>query len=166
MEAAKKPASAESPNTEDWSILDGEFRPSDDFPNSDELRIIKGRSANHADEEVQRRVYYTELLVYALRYVNPSLINVSVPEKIVIKTLIDEMSGAMYHLGETHRKQDIKEIAEELIEEPMGSAKEIPVMQALKAMQEHGDIDYETRTILDAVARAVHIKQSAHQTVE
>ena len=158
METTGKARSPEVPEIYNWSILDGEFDPSPNFPNLTEIGIIKDRSANHPDEEVQRRVYYTELLIYALRHVNPSLINQSVPEKIVIKSLIDVMAGMMYNLGEAYRKQDIKEIAEERIDDPMQPAKEVPVMQALRVMQEKGAIDYDTRTILDAVVRAVHIK--------
>lgn len=166
METAGRDRTHEVPEKYNWSILDGEFDSSPNFPNLTEIGVIKDRSANHADEEVQRRVYYTELLIYALRYVNPSLINQSVPEKIVIKSLIDEMAGMMYGLGEAYRKQDIKEIAEERIDDPMQPAKEVPVMQALRVMQEKGAIDYDARTTLDAVVRAVHIKQSAHRPVE
>jgi|GEM_PF-2559554 hypothetical protein len=166
MEFNHESSSHEASQGSRWSIVGGEFQPSDDFPDLEEIEIIKGRSAQHADEEVQNRVFYTELLVYALRHVNPALINVSVPEKIVIKSLIDEMADAMYHLGEMHRKQDVKKIAEGAIDEPMNGAKEVPVMQALRRMQEAGAIDYDTRTVLDAVVRAVHIKQSAKQPVE
>lgn len=163
MEALRKPSGEQPNNKIKWSVLDGEFIPSPDFPNPDEIQVIKGRSAIHPDEEIQRRVFYTELLVYALRYVNPSLINQIVPEKIVIKSLIDEMAGAMYQSGERYRKENVKKIAQEDIDEPIGSPSEIPVMQALHVMQEKGAIDYETRTILDSVVRAVHIKQSGGQ---
>lgn len=163
MEAARETVGEQPEEKKGWSVLDGEFIPSDDFPNLDEIQIIKGRSAIHPDEEVQRRVFYTELLIYALRYVNPSLINQTVPEKIVVKTLIDETANAMYKAGEKYRKSDVKEIAEEQLDEPMGSPEEVPVMQALRAMQEKGAIDYETRSILDSVVRAVHIKQSGGQ---
>jgi len=158
-----------SPETHEkftWSVAEGNFEPSSDFPDLHEINVIKDQSANHANEEVKRRVLYTELLLYALKRVNPSIGTAPVREKQVIKFIIDEMAGTMYHLDEVYRKQDVKAIAEERIDEPMPPAQEVPVMQALRAMQEAGAIDYETRTILDAVVRGLHIKQTVEQTVE
>ena len=149
-----------------WSVAEGNFEPASDFPDPHEINVIKDQSANHANEEVKRRVLYTELLLYALKRVNPSIGTAPVREKQVIKFIINEMAGTMYHLGEIYRKQDVKEIAEKRIDEPMSPAQEVPVMQALRAMQEAGAIDYETRTILDAVVRGLYIKQTAGQTVE
>ncbi len=160
MEIPTSAKTGETSEPTNWSILDGEFIPSPDFPSEEETQIIKGKSAIHPIELTQRRVYYTELLIYALRYVNPAVDND--PELIgqIRRGLIDQTVDVMYRMGDTYRKQDIKEMAEELIGEPMGSAKEVPVMQALKAMQESGAIDYGTRTMLDAIVRGIYIKQT------
>lgn len=144
-----------------WSVLDGRFEPSPDFPNRQRIKIIEDMSAVHIVKEMQRRVYYTELLIFALKYVNPAIENDSDLVGQIRRGLIDQTVDTITQMGELHRKEDIKQIAEERIDEPMGPAVEIPVMQALRAMQEAGAINYETRTMLDAIVRGVHIKQSA-----
>lgn len=148
MEAVGKARSPEAPEKYNWSILDGEFISSPDFPNEDEIKIIKGRSAIHPGELVQRRIYYTELLIYALKYVNHAVANN--PDLIgqIRRGLIDQTVDLVYQMGDGR------------IEEPTGPSEEVPVMQALKAMQERGAFDCATRTMLDAIVRGVHIKQT------
>lgn len=148
MEAAGRDRTHEVPEKYNWSILDGEFVSSPDFPNEEEVRIIKGRSAIHPTELTQRRVYYTELLIYALKYVNPAVANIPGLIGQIRRGLIDQTVDLVYQMGDGR------------IEEPTGPPKEVPVMQALEAMQESGAIDYETHTMLDAIVRGVHIKQT------
>ena len=164
METAREPSPREEEDGVSWSILDGEFKPSSDWPNLQEVKIIKGLSAQYQNEDVQRRIYYGELLLYAMRYANPSLIEITVPEKQVVKALIDEISGVVYKLEAKQRKEDIQETAETKVDLPLDNPKDVPVMQALRAMQEAGAIDYETWTVLGAIVGAVHIKQSAERS--
>lgn len=154
-------ASAENPDEESWSILEGEFIPSNDFPDEREISLIKSMSAAHSSEDMQRRIFYTELLIYALRHINSSIDNNPDLIKRMRRGLIDATIDAMHHLGEHYRKQDVKVIAEERLDQPMDPAQEVPIMQAFRAMQEKGVIDYPARTMLDAVVRGIHIKQVA-----
>lgn len=160
METPTRAKTREHSEPTNWSILDGKFTASPDFPLEKDIQAIKGLLVFHSNELTRQRIYYTELLIYALKYVNSAV--ESDPELVskIRFGLMDQTRDVMSQMGDTSRKQDIKKIAEEQTEEPMGPAKEIPIMQAFKAMQESPLINYEDRIMLDAIARYIYIQQT------
>lgn len=141
-----------------WSVLGTAFRPSSEWPDLHEVEVIKDRSASIPDENLQKRVYYTELLMYALKRVEPTIADGTIEEKKVARFLIDDVGDAVMQLSRDERVDKLKQATEEA-GQPV-EPKQTPVMQALREMQSKGAIDYDTRSVLDGIVRAVHLHQS------
>lgn len=149
----------QTPKTEQpaWSILDGEFISSEDFP--DKLIIQKFRKSleNYNNREIGQRVFYGEIIMYAVETCNPEILENKEALRSWGKEIIEATQYAL-QLSEPHRREDLKQLTESDI-----IASDVPVMQAVKEIQNKGLINSTERSILDAVIRTLHIKQRSKQ---
>ncbi len=145
-----------------WLVSEGVFDENAHFPDEQRMadihRTVKKTWKGEENEEVRKRLYFSEVILYALGFCNPSLFK----DAALVKTIGEEVTQAVsdtIQFSEIERKQDFKAITDKMTD-PALDTKTVPVMQALKKMQESGAIDYDSRVLMDAVVRALHIRQS------
>jgi len=146
--------------SETWSILDGDFKPTVDFgidQEANEIGASKG-SYSKQDEELGNAIYYTQWLLYALNACN---YNIRYDQSVRKKAIEDIRDAALacLRIDEVYRREDLRKLTAESIH-----PSEVPVMLALKKMQEREAIDYDERTTLDAIVRTLYLKQTKAPT--
>lgn len=138
-----------------WSILEGSFEPDGTFPSEATIADIKSRRDDSSDKEsLGRRMYFSELLLYALETTNPGAFTERT-QKMKIGNTVSEAASLSLNLESIHRKKDLRAIAGVTI-----SPEEVPVMQAVNKMHETNAISTKERAILYAIIRAIYIRQS------
>lgn len=136
-----------------WSVLDGELPLDDSFPDAKRLASIRESSEVLLDPEVQQRAYFSGIFLYALEACNPVIFDEPEKKKIAGNEISNATSTCMYLPNEI-LEQDLTAITKGDVD-----PKEIPIMQAFRLMQERGGINHNTRRILDAVVRALYLRQ-------
>ncbi|MDO8591424.1 MAG: hypothetical protein Q7R60_00665 [bacterium] len=155
---AARPSANEQATVRKWSVLEGQFRPPPDFPDHELVEAML-ESSRIWDDERQKRVYCSRLLLYALQTCMPELF--STPEQTrQVGRDVTSAVGATLELTE-HGLGTDRDAITDTTSEPALDPKEVPVMQAIESMQQGDAIDYLTKRILDAAVRTMHTKQSA-----
>lgn len=153
-----RPSANEQAAVRKWSVLEGQFTPPPNFPDHEFVEAML-ESSKTWDDQLQKRVYYSQLLLYALRTCMPELF--STPEQTrQVGRDVTSAVGATLELTEHGPGADRDGITD-TASEPALDPKEVPVMQAIESMRQGDAIDYPTKGILNAAVRTMYTKQSA-----
>jgi hypothetical protein len=137
-----------------WSILAGEFMPDENFPSLDKINQARSIRETYEDEEIREPLFFSNLILDALEATQPGLFEERT-SRVSIATEIRE--AAIYYLNQfqlENREDEMKKMAFKSVE-----PRDVPIMQAIDAMAEHGLVNQED-DILKGIVRLIWARQS------